>query len=80
MARKRFKVKEIINKLREVEVNQSRGMSLQRKSGTFPIVSGSTNRIWHFWKCSGFHSLLGYKPPVPAALEHRSDFITDRVT
>ncbi len=29
MARKRFKVDEIINKLREVEVHQSRGMSLQ---------------------------------------------------
>lgn len=26
------------------------------------------------------HSSLGYKPPVPAALEHRSNFITARVT
>ena len=46
MARKRFKVDEIINKLREVEVHQSRGMSLQDSCRKIEV----TEQTYYRWR------------------------------
>jgi len=46
MARKRFKVEEIINKLREVEVHQSRGMSLQEACRKIEV----TEQTYYRWR------------------------------
>lgn len=46
MARKRFKVDEIINKLREVEVHQSRGMALQEACRKIEV----TEQTYYRWR------------------------------
>ena len=46
MARKRFKVDEIINKLREVEIHQARGMSLQEACRKIEV----TEQTYYRWR------------------------------
>jgi len=46
MARKRFKTNEIINKLREAEIYQSRGMSLQEACRKIDV----TEQAYHRWR------------------------------
>lgn len=46
MAKKRFKVDEIINKLREVEVHQSRGMALQEACRKIEV----TEQTYYRWR------------------------------
>ena len=46
MARKRFKVDEIINKLREAEIHQSKGMSLQDACRKIDV----TEQTYYRWR------------------------------